>query len=54
MSKPMSRRITIEVNRQQQELIEKLVSSDPAKRPAEELIRLGFSEFVKLKRLGLV
>jgi hypothetical protein len=46
--------VTIEVNGQQQELIEKLVASDPAKRPAEELIRYGFSEFVKMKRLGIV
>ncbi len=54
MNKPMPRRITIEVNGQQQELIQKLVAADPAKRPAEELIRFGFAEFVKLKRLGLV
>ncbi len=54
MSKQPPRIVTIEVNGQQKELIDKLVASDPAKRPAEELIRHGFSEFVKMKRLGLV
>jgi len=54
MSKPLTRTVTVEVNGQQEQLIAKLVASDPAKRPAEELIRLGFSEFVKMKRLGLV
>jgi hypothetical protein len=54
MSKHVPRVVTIEVNGQQKELIDKLVASDPAKRSAEDLIRHGFSEFVKMKRLGIV
>jgi hypothetical protein len=56
MSKPLNatRTVKVEVNGQQEELVAKLVASDPAGRSAEELIRHGFSEFVKMKRLGLV
>ncbi len=54
MSKPLTRTVTVEVNGQQEELVAKLLASDPAKRSAEELIRFGFAEFVKMKRLGLV
>jgi hypothetical protein len=54
MSKHVPRVVTIEVNGQQKELIDKLVASDPAKRSAEDLIRHGFSEFVKMKRLGIL
>jgi hypothetical protein len=33
-------------------MIERLVASDPLKRSAEELIRTGFLEFAKIKRLA--
>jgi hypothetical protein len=43
--------VTVEVNGQQEEMIQRLVTNDPLKRSAEELIRLGFLEFAKAKRL---
>jgi hypothetical protein len=43
--------VTIEVNGQQEDLIQRLVFDDSLKRSAEDLIRLGFLEFAKAKRL---
>jgi hypothetical protein len=43
--------VTIEVNGQQEDLIQRLVVDDSLKRSAEDLIRLGFLEFAKAKRL---
>ena len=42
----------VEINGQQDQMIERLVASDPLKRSAEELIRTGFLEFAKIKRLA--
>jgi hypothetical protein len=33
-------------------MIERLVANDPLKRSPEELIRMGFLEFAKAKRLA--
>jgi hypothetical protein len=40
------------VNGQQKQMIDRLVATDPLKRTAEELIREGFLEFAKAKRLA--
>ena len=44
--------VTVEINGQQEQMLERLVASDPLKRSAEELIRAGFLEFAKMKRLA--
>jgi hypothetical protein len=44
--------VVVEINGQQDQMIERLVASDPLKRSAEELIRTGFLEFAKIKRLA--
>jgi hypothetical protein len=44
--------VTVEVNGQQKQMIDRLVATDPLKRTAEELIREGFLEFAKAKRLA--
>ena len=44
--------VTVEINGQQEQMLERLVASDPLKRSAEELIRTGFLEFAKMKRLA--
>ena len=44
--------VTIEINGQQEQMLQRLVASDPLKRSAEELIRDGFQEFAKMKRLA--
>jgi hypothetical protein len=44
--------VTIELNGQQQDMIRKLVQKDPHGRSIEEIIRMGFLEFAKEKRLG--
>lgn len=44
--------VTVEVNGQQAQMIERLVANDPLKRSPEELIRAGFLEFAKAKRLA--
>jgi|RhiMetdeSRZDD1v2_1073273.scaffolds.fasta_scaffold2407890_2 hypothetical protein len=44
--------VTVEVNGQQEQMIERLVANDPLKRSPEELIRMGFLEFAKAKRLA--
>ena len=44
--------VVVEVNGQQDEMIRRLVASDPQGRSAEELIREGFLEFAKAKRLS--
>ena len=44
--------VVVEINGQQDQMIERLVASDPLKRSAEELIRTGFLEFAKIKQLA--
>ena len=44
--------VVVEINGQQDQMIERLVASDPLKRSAEELIRAGFLEFAKIKQLA--
>jgi hypothetical protein len=44
--------VVVEINGQQDQMIERLVASDPLKRSAEELIQTGFLEFAKIKRLA--
>ena len=44
--------VTVEVNGQQEQLIRRLVAADPGGRSAEEIIRAGFLEFAKRKRLS--
>jgi len=44
--------VVCEINGQQEQMIERLVADDPLKRSAEELIREGFLEFAKAKRLA--
>ncbi len=46
------RSVIVEVNGQQQQLIQRLTAADPRGRSAEELIRLGFLEFAKRKRVS--
>jgi Arc/MetJ-type ribon-helix-helix transcriptional regulator len=43
--------VVVEINGQQDQMIERLVASDPLKRSAE-VIRTGFLEFAKIKRLA--
>ncbi len=47
-----SKTVTIEINGQQEDMIQKLAANDPEKRSIEEIIRQGFSEFAKSKRLS--
>ncbi len=44
--------VTVEINGQQEQMLQRLIASDPLKRSAEELIRDGFLEFAKMKRLA--
>ena len=44
--------VTVEINGQQEQMLQRLVANDPLKRSAEELIREGFLEFAKMKRLA--
>jgi hypothetical protein len=44
--------VKVEINGQQENMIKKLAGSDPEKRSIEEIIRQGFSEFAKSKRLS--
>jgi hypothetical protein len=44
--------VVVEINGQQEQMLQKLVASDPLKRSAEEIIREGFLEFAKEKRLS--
>jgi hypothetical protein len=44
--------VVVEINGQQDQMIQRLVANDPLKRSAEELIRIGFLEFAKSKRLA--
>jgi hypothetical protein len=44
--------VTVEINGQQDQMLRRLVANDPLKRSAEELIREGFLEFAKMKRLA--
>lgn len=44
--------VVVEINGQQEQMIQRLVANDPLKRSAEELIREGFLEFAKAKRLS--
>lgn len=44
--------VKVEVNGQQEELIRRLVASDPLGRSTEDIIREGFAEFAKHKRLS--
>jgi hypothetical protein len=45
------RTIDVQLNGQQEQLVERMTERDTLARPAEELIRLGFLEFAKRKRL---
>jgi hypothetical protein len=44
--------VKVEINGQQEDMVRRLAASDPEKRPIEEIIRQGFSEFAKAKRLS--
>jgi hypothetical protein len=44
--------LTIEINGQQEDMIKKFAANDPEKRSIEEIVRRGFSEFAKSKRLS--
>lgn len=44
--------VVVEINGQQEQMIQRLVANDPLGRSAEELIREGFLEFAKAKRLS--
>jgi hypothetical protein len=46
------RTVQVELNGQQEQLVKRMVTGDKLGRPAEELIRLGFLEFAKRKRLS--
>ncbi len=45
------RTIDVQLNGQQEQLVKRMVARDAVGRPADELIRLGFLEFAKRKRL---
>jgi hypothetical protein len=45
------RTIDVQLNGQQEQLVKRMTERDTLARPAEELIRLGFLEFAKRKRL---
>jgi hypothetical protein len=44
--------VVVEINGQQEQMIQRLVANDTLGRSAEELIREGFLEFAKAKRLS--
>jgi len=44
--------VVVEINGQQEQMIQRLVANDSLGRSAEELIREGFLEFAKAKRLS--
>jgi len=44
--------VTVEINGQQESMLRKLVAKDPQDRSLEDIIRDGFSEFAKEKRLS--
>jgi hypothetical protein len=44
--------VVVEINGQQEQMLQRLIASDPMGRTAEELIREGFVEFAKEKRLS--
>ena len=44
--------VEVEINGQQDQMIQRLVAGDPLGRSAEEIIREGFLEFAKAKRLS--
>ena len=44
--------VTVEINGQQEDMIQKLAANDPEMRSIEEIVRQGFSEFAKSKRLS--
>jgi hypothetical protein len=44
--------LTVEINGQQEDMIQKFATNDPEKRSIEDIIRQGFSEFAKSKRLS--
>ncbi len=43
--------VTIKINGQQEDMIRNFAAGDPEHRSIEEIIRQGFSEFAKSKRL---
>jgi hypothetical protein len=44
--------VVVEINGQQEQMLERLVAKDQLGRTAEEIIRQGFLEFAKAKRLA--
>jgi hypothetical protein len=44
--------VVVEINGQQDQMIQRLVQNDPRGRSIEEIIREGFLEFAKAKRLS--
>jgi hypothetical protein len=44
--------VVVEINGQQDQMIQSLVQNDPLGRSVEEIIREGFLEFAKAKRLS--
>jgi hypothetical protein len=46
--------VIVEINGQQESMIQKLLESSPHELSAEEIIRMGFLEYAKEKRLGKV
>jgi hypothetical protein len=44
--------VVVEINGQQDQMIQRLVQNDPLGRSVEEIIREGFLEFAKAKRLS--
>lgn len=44
--------VRVEINGQQEDMIRKFAEADPEKRSIEEIIRQGFAEFAKTKRLS--
>jgi hypothetical protein len=44
--------VTVEINGQQEDMVRKFAASDPERRSIEEIIRQGFAEFAKSKRLS--
>jgi hypothetical protein len=44
--------VTVEINGQQEDMVRKLVGKDPNGASIEEIIRMGFLEYAKAKRLA--
>ena len=44
--------VPVEINGQQEQMLQRLIACDPLKRSADELIRVGFLDFAKMKRLA--